>query len=407
MAVISRWGPPAAIGRLIAAHIGLHAALAGMRMATPLLALSQGYSTGVAGCLVALFAIAQILLAIPAGRLVDRHGVKRLLTCCAVVSSSGIALSVVAPNLPLLGVSALCCGAAVGVSLVTLQRHIGLTARSDDDLRQGLAWLSIAPSISIFIGPLIGGVLIDASGFRAAFLVLALLPLGALLAARSAPGAFARVSASAPRRSPWSLWRVPEFRRLLLLNWLMTAAWDLHGFMLPVLGHERGLSASWIGVLLGLFAIAATFSRLSVPAVARRASEWTIVSVAVTLAAGLFGAYPLLSNVFAMAAFSFLLGMLLGSVQPTVLILLHKVVPEERHGDAIAMRLMMVNGSGIAMPMLFGAAGAWITVSGVFYATAAMVGMGGGIGLARRHAFAAETGVSQAQEGSEPPRRGG
>ena len=45
-------------------------------------------------------------------------------------------------------------------------------------------------------------------------------------------------------------------RRLLLVNWLLSTSWDLHGFLLPILGHERSCRASAIGTILGAFAFA-------------------------------------------------------------------------------------------------------------------------------------------------------
>ena len=38
---------------------------------------------------------------------------------------------------------------------------------------------------------------------------------------------------------------------MLLVNWLLASCWDVHTFVLPILGHERGLSASVIGAILG------------------------------------------------------------------------------------------------------------------------------------------------------------
>ena len=52
------------------------------------------------------------------------------------------------------------------------------------------------------------------------------------------------------------------FRRLLFVNWLQSSCWDVHTFVLPILGHERGLSASVIGSILGAFAIAAAVIRV-------------------------------------------------------------------------------------------------------------------------------------------------
>ena len=63
-----------ALARLIAGHVFLHACMAGMRMAAPLLALREGYSALAVGILLALFSLTQVFLAIPAGRYADRHG---------------------------------------------------------------------------------------------------------------------------------------------------------------------------------------------------------------------------------------------------------------------------------------------------------------------------------------------
>ena len=75
---------------LIAGQICIHAAMAGMRMAAPLLAMTQGYGKASIGALVALFAVTQIFLALPAGRLADRHGIKRPIALSVVAASIGI-----------------------------------------------------------------------------------------------------------------------------------------------------------------------------------------------------------------------------------------------------------------------------------------------------------------------------
>ena len=60
----------------------------------------------------------------------------------------------------------------------------------------------------------------------------------------------------APNRppDPWDLLLAPGLRRLLLVNWLLSSSWDVHSFLVPILGHERGFSASAIGLVLGVFA---------------------------------------------------------------------------------------------------------------------------------------------------------
>ena len=113
------------LAKLITGQIFLHACMTGMRLATPLLALQQGYSTLAVGVLLALFSVTQVFMAIPAGRFTDRHGLKPPVKISVVMA---------------------CVGA-------------------------GLA---------------------------------------------------------------------PMMRRLLLVNWLLASCWDVHTFVVPVLGHERG-----------------------------------------------------------------------------------------------------------------------------------------------------------------------
>ena len=73
------------LARLILGQVFLHACMAGMRMASPLLALREGYSAAAVGVLLSLFALANVFLALPAGRYVDRHGLRRPVGLAIVV----------------------------------------------------------------------------------------------------------------------------------------------------------------------------------------------------------------------------------------------------------------------------------------------------------------------------------
>jgi MFS-type transporter involved in bile tolerance (Atg22 family) len=98
---------------------------------------------------------------------------------------------------------------------------------------------------------------------------------------------------------------------------------------------------------------------------------WAMVTTAV-----LFGVYPFFETALAMGMCSVLLGVALGTVQPMVMSTLHQITPEHRHGEAVALRVMVINASSVAMPMLFGVAGTLIGISGVFWFVGARVGAG-------------------------------
>ncbi len=366
-----------ALARLIAGHISLHACMAGMRMAAPLLALREGYSALAVGVLLSLFALTQVFLALPAGRFADRNGFKRPVGYCVLAAASGAGLAVVFPVFPVLCLSALMTGGATGVASISLQRHVGRSAQDNTQLKTLFSWLSIGPALSNFVGPLAAGLLIDQAGFRVAFFGLACLPLMTWLwVRRTLELPPIPVKPGASSRQAFDLLRQPMMRRLMLVNWLLSSCWDVHTFIVPVLGHERGLSASAIGAILGGFALAATGVRVVLPLVAAHLREWVVVTVAMLVTALLFAVYPLMHTAWAMATCSALLGIALGSVQPMIMSTLHQITPEARHGEALGFRLMAINASSVLMPMLFGTAGAVVGVSVVFWTVGAGVAVG-------------------------------
>ncbi len=373
------------LSRLIVGQIFLHACMAGMRMATPLLALKQGYSAMAVGGLLSLFALTQVFIAVPAGRYTDRVGLRLPVVWSVVVATLGALLSALWPVFPVLCLSALATGGATGLTVIALQRHVGRLASDPAQLKSAFSWLSIGPAISNFLGPVLAGLLIDHAGpqpadvwgFRAAFALMALLPLLTWAIIRHvrehAPGPTA---AGQGERRALDLLREPLMRRLLAVNWLLSSCWDVHTFVVPVLGHERDFSASVIGTILGAFAVAAAFIRICLPWLSRHVHEHQIITSAMVATAVLFGVYPLMPSAWAMGVCSVLLGLVLGSVQPMIMSTLHQITPEHRQGEALGLRLMSINASSVLMPVLFGAAGAVAGVSPVFWVVGASVALG-------------------------------
>ena len=373
------------LARIILAQICLHACMAGTRMAAPLLALREGYSPAAVGVLLALFALTQVFLSLPSGRYADRHGLKRPVGFSVIAAVIGAGAAVAFPVFPVLCLAALLTGGATGSSVIALQRHVGRAANGALELRKVFGWLSIGPALSNFIGPFSAGLLIDhfgptpgsLPGYRAAFLVLALLPLLSWWLLRRVQELPPIISApGSPVPKAWDLMSSPDFRRLMLVNWLLSSCWDVHTFVVPVLGFERGIPASVIGTILGAFAVAAAAVRVLLPLIANRIREWALLCAAMLMTALLFGLYPLMPTAWAMGICSVLLGLALGIVQPMVMSLLHQLTPDARHGEALGLRMMAINASSVVMPVLFGTAGAVIGIAGVFWFAGAAVGSG-------------------------------
>ena len=378
-----------ALAQLVLAQIFLHSSMAGMRLAAPLLALRDGHSAFTVGVLLALFSLSQVFLAIPAGRFADRHGLRKPMRFGVSAAMLGAGLAVAVPSLSMLCVSALLMGGATGVAIVALQRHVGRAAQDPTELKQVFSWLAIGPAISNFLGPVTAGLLIDhagvwvggaagdTNGFRAAFLVMALMPLLTWFWVRHTQELPpVQQSAGSTQAKVWNLLREPQMRRLLLVNWLLSSCWDVHTFVVPMLGHERGFSASVIGTILGSMAVSGAFVRMVMPLVAAHLREWAVITGAMVMTAVLFAVYPFMVSPWTMGICSVLLGLSLGSVQPMILSTLHQITPHALHGQAIGLRLMTLNLSSVLMPMLFGTAGLVVGVSVVFWTVGAMVGAG-------------------------------
>jgi MFS family permease len=364
------------LSKLIAAQICLHACMAGMRMAAPLLALREGYSPAAVGVLLALFALTQVFLALPAGRFTDKHGLRKPVQLSVLAASTGAGLAVAFPIFPILCLSALMTGGATGVMVIALQRFVGRSAEGSTELKRVFSWLSLGPAVSNFIGPFFAGLLIDHSGFRAAFLLLALLPLASwVLVHKTRELPLVEVAADVKPSTAWDLFNEPMMRRLIIVNWFLSSCWDVHTFVVPILGHERGYSASVIGSILGVFAIAAAVVRVLLPFIAKHLKEWVVVSGAMVTTGVLFGIYPLMPTAWAMGACSVALGFVLGSVQPMIMSTLHQITPEHRLGEALGLRLMTINASSVIMPMIYGAAGAVVGIAGLFWVTGALVAL--------------------------------
>jgi len=373
-------------GRLLAAlvigQLGLHSAMAGLRMSAPLLALRGGRSEWAVGVLMALFALAPVLLALRAGRMADRHGYHRPVRLAVQLSLVGVAIALLATwfdgwlQFTLLSAAAVLTGAGTNLGLIAILRTAGHWASDSVQRVRVFSWLGLAPSMSNAIGPVLAGLMIDAAGFRFAFAVLLVLPLVSWHFAGRVPPWRPEVPPGHGEGTAWDLLAMPGLKRLMGVNLLLSACWDVHAFAVPVLGHERGFSASTIGFVLGSFTLSVTAVRVLIPVLAHHVREVTVLRAAMVGTGLVFAAYPFATNPWVMAALAMALGVTLGCVQPMVMSGLHHLTPAPRHGEAIALRSIVINLSSTTLPLVFGAAGAAVGVAALFWSIGAATAAG-------------------------------
>lgn len=170
---------------------------------------------------------------------------------------------------------------------------------------------------------------------------------------------------------------MPPLRRILMVNTILSGAWDTHLFVVPIFGVAIGLSATTIGVILAAFAAATFVIRLVLPFIQTRVRSWTLVRAAMATAAIDFLLYPFFTDVGMLIGLSFVLGLALGCCQPSMLSLLHQYSPPGRAAEAVGLRMALINASQVSLPLTFGALGAVIGVAPLFWAYALALVAGG------------------------------
>jgi MFS family permease len=273
------------------------------------------------------------------------------------------------PGIGALFVSTAVVGMCFTVFQLATQQATGALGGTADRARN-FSVLSMGYSISGLIGPLIAGVAIDHWGFRVTFAVLAVLPVLSIVVLAS-KHIYVPVPEPVPHASTpggiAALLKQPILRRVLITNVFIAMGWDLHMIFVPIYGAKIGLSASEIGAVLATFAAATFVIRLLMPALLRRRTEQQLMTVSLCSAGAVYAAYSFATSPWILAALSFTLGLMLGSGQPVVMSLLHAHAPPGRIGEAVGVRMSLVQGVAVAAPLLFGALGTSLGLTPVFW----------------------------------------
>ena len=361
-----------------------HAALNGMRIAVSLFALSHGGSTFLVGLLMSLTAIFPMLLGVASGRWTDRIGARRPIMVGATAVLAGALAPALFPGIPALFATSVLIGTGFMAAQVAMQNAVGAMSEPHERAAN-FGSMSIGMSISAFTGPLIAGLGIDHLGYQPAFGILAVLPLIALIVLWQGKIELPPPSPHASRhldRNVLDLLRLRELRRLLMASTLLAMGWDLHTLFVPIFGTKLGLSASEIGIVLATFGLATFLIRLFTRWIASHVSEWRVLTSVMFMAGAVFLLFPFALSTWQLMILSFALGLALGAAQPMVMALMHHVTPQGRAGEAIGLRTTLINSSSVTLPLVFGAVGAAVGLTPVFWVAALCLATGGY--LARR-----------------------
>lgn len=355
----------------------------GVRVVLTLYAISLGAQPFTIGVLAATFGIFPVLVSWLTGRLVDRFGSRWLLMFGAAVAGGGILLPCFIAGLPMVFVAAALGGLAGATYQVALQNLVGQISKPEDRAKN-FSNFSLAGAIAAFLGPVLVGVCIDHLGYTYSFVAIMLPALACVvmlaLRGHALPGgSLTGVAASA---APSTL-RDPGVWRVMVISSLAQCGMDIYTFYLPVYGHDAGLSASVIGMLLSLYAAASFVVRLAMPRLLASGNEESVLTATFYLSAVSFMLLPFFENVVLLAVISFAFGLGVGGATPLTMMLMYKLTEGGRSGEAMGLRLAADNFARLTGPLLFGALASALGLGAVFWGNALMLGWGGWLSRAQ------------------------
>jgi len=351
-----------------------------MRVLLTLYALHLGASATEVGVIGGLLFVFPVLLSWVIGGLADRRAARGLLQFAACCAAASLLLMYFFPRLPVFYAAAALNGLALSFFHVTLQNLIGNLSTPEKRARN-FANFSLAGAMTSFVGPLLAGLAIDHFGYGWACLATASLSLAVIVLLYS-HGRLLPPPKKAPKAGAAPRALIDRGVALMLVTGgLVQLGYDLFQFYVPIHGHSLGLSASAIGGVLATLAVAVFCVRtVLAKLVERYPGEKLLAFVFFTGAAG-FALVPFAGNAWALGAIAFGFGLGMGIGIPLTVILMYASSAEGRSGQTLGLRLTVNNAVRMSGPMAFGAIGAAVGVSGVFWILAGLM-VGGGV-LAR------------------------
>jgi MFS family permease len=362
-------------------NVIIHGCLIGSRVVMALLAIELGSNPLEIGVMVSLYSVPPLLLGVYSGRVSDRYGVRPPMLFGAILCGFGLLVPYLWRHVAALYVSAAMIGTAFVFYNVSVQNLAGAWGPREERARN-FSTLSLGYSISSLLGPVIAGYAIEYLSHAAAYLIFSVSTLAAvavLLFYRRIREVEMPKSAD-ETISAFALLRLPELRKVLITSALVVTGWDLYMFYLPLYAHSIGLSASTIGIVLGVFAVATLFVRVSLPYLTRHYTARRVLAISMFCGAVTFVLFPFVRDPWLLGALSFVIGLALGCGQPVTLLMSYNRSPEGRTGVVAGTRLALNHLTHSTVPVVAGALGSAFGMAPVFIMIAAVLAVSGHLG---------------------------
>lgn len=325
----------------------------------PLYALGIGASPAEIGIIMAMRSLLPFLLAIPGGAMVDRYGVRfmvtRLALACAVLSLAyPFATSVF--HLVLLQ---LVFGVCQSFCWIGVQTGIGKTYRGDPIVTSHLGFWSMGGT---FFGPFIIGFVWDHFGAESTFVATALwcavMSILALQLSQEVSGgdraASKRQAMKGDYRQAVQLLRDPIVVYIVACSSIRLGAVSLQTSFVPVYLAELKFSATQIGVLIGVSAISSACSAFLHTILSKSWSSEKVLGVFIVLALIAVSAMSLTDSYAVLAFLNITMGLAVGVTQPAMFSVLGAKISKDIQGLIVGLRTSLNRCATFLIPLFAG-----------------------------------------------------
>jgi len=352
-------------------------------------ALALGATPFEIGLLPAAFAALSLLVAVPAGRWIDRIGEAPFLVLGTALMAVSLAAMVWVDTIPLLVATQAVLGLGHIINIIAAQTMIAnRTRRERRDARYG--YYAVAASLGQLIGPIAAGMIAGSvaagsggpvgESATLVFAAAAIAGVAGLLVALSLFAGVPRRSATAPEpteygylRSASEILRIPTMIPAIAVSVGVILSIDLLVAYLPVYGEERGLPVELVGALLSVRAAASMASRLAMAALIERIGRARLLYGSAALAGVTLAVVPLVDEGWILAALMLLIGLGLGFGQPMTISWVASRAPRSLRATALGIRLTGNRIGQLTIPALVGLAAGLFGVATVFWSMAAVL----------------------------------
>ncbi len=366
-----------AIFLILAINVFVFTAINAARIIFSLFGLDLGASPADVGAIMSLLYFFPLLLSWPIGVLADRYPAGWLLAGGTAAGACGMLLPYFFPVLASLYAASALLGFTMAFTAVLGQSVVGALSKPEERTRN-FSNYALPGSITIFLGPLLAGFMIDHFGHR----LTSVMTSAILLAGLACLLIWGKVL---PRGEPkgvraGNLWHTLADRRLrsmLVISSLSQLGNDIFQIFLPIYAHGVGLSATMIGVMLSILAAGSFGVRVAMVRLIALTGENRLLAIAFYVGASVFALVPLVTGALPLAILAFVFGLCQGCTQPLTMILMFNSAEEGRAGEAIGLRMTVNNVARMAGPAVFGGLAAFVGVFAVFWINGLLMATGG------------------------------